>query len=229
MIQIVTATGARPKAWSLCERWMSAQDYQGPVRWLVVDDGPDPQPVTFKREGWDVVLIRPAPFWKPGENTQARNLAKGVGACDPAHLVVFIEDDDHYAPGWLSKVVEESARAEVVGEMRARYYNVASRVARQLQNMGHASLCSTAIRGPALQTFLTVCRTASRFIDIQLWRAHRSKHLFGGNLVTGIKGLPGREGIGMGHSVGFAGVEDRAGNLLRQWIGSDAEAYNERS
>lgn len=225
MLSLVTATGARPKAWELCQRWMAAQDYAGRVLWVVVDDGPEPQPITFSRPNWHVCLIRPVPLWQPGQNTQARNLARGVSACDPRFPVVFIEDDDHYAPGWLSKVESEIQRAEVVGEIRARYYNVATRTGRQLNNTQHASLCSTAIRGAALKTFLSVCQPSAKFIDINLWRSHKSKHLFGGNLVTGIKGLPGRGGIGMGHDPRFAGSKDLNGALLRQWIGFDAEAY----
>lgn len=225
MLQLVTATGARPEAWALCERWMAVQDYAGRVLWVVVDDGPEPQPIAFSRPGWDVVLIRPAPLWRPGDNTQARNLTRGVSACDPAAPIVFIEDDDHYAPGWLSKVASESRRAEVVGETRARYYNVKMKVGRQLQNNGHSSLCSTAIRGSAVKTFLDVCKTSVKFIDMQLWRSAKSKRLFEGHLVTGIKGLPGRGGIGMGHDLRFSGQRDPKGDLLRSWVGDDAEAF----
>lgn len=69
MLTLVTATGARPEAWALCERWMLRQTFAGPVRWVIVDDGPEPQPITFRRAGWELVLIRPAPFWRPGQNT----------------------------------------------------------------------------------------------------------------------------------------------------------------
>ena len=225
MLTLVTATGARPEAWKLCQRWMAAQDYRGSVRWVIVDDGPEPQEIEFSKPGWRLVLIRPAPFWRPGENTQARNLLKGIEACGPTDTVVFIEDDDHYAPGWLTKVAKESEKAEVVGETRARYYNVQTRVGRQLSNAGHASLCATAVRGSALRLFASVCRTAPKFIDLNVWRQARSKHLFAGSMVTGIKGLPGRGGIGMGHNPAFNGQRDQYGTLLRQWIGQDAEAY----
>ena len=63
MLHLLTATGARPQAWAICERLMAAQDYAGPVTWIIVDDGPEPQPVTFERAGWRLVVIRPAPLW----------------------------------------------------------------------------------------------------------------------------------------------------------------------
>lgn len=46
-----------------------------------------------------------------------------------------------------------------------------------------------------------------------------------GGWVVGIKGLPGRGGIGMGHRDNFRGTDDPCGALLREWIGEDAEAY----
>ena len=225
MLTLLTATGARPQAWAICERLMARQDYAGPVRWVIVDDGAEPQPVTFQREGWTLVHVRPEPYWQPGQNTQARNLLAGLAAISPNERVVIIEDDDHYAPDWLTHVAAQLDRAELVGETCARYYNVAKRVGRQLNNAGHASLCATAMRGRALQTFRQVCRPGRQFIDLDLWKLHPSRHLFYGHRVVGIKGLPGRGGIGMGHSDRFRGVDDRDGALLWEWVGKDAELY----
>lgn len=225
MLTLLTATGARPAAWALCERWMARQAYAGPVRWVIVDDGPQPQPVTFRRDGWQLVVVRPSPHWAPGQNTQARNLLKGLAAVGADERLAIIEDDDWYAPDWLTTVDRELDRAELVGEHRARYYNVQQRRGRQLANTGHASLCSTAMRGSALQDFADACRARPKFIDLELWRRARGRHLFGGHRVVGIKGLPGRGGIGMGHDAAFNGQADPDGALLRSWVGSDAEAY----
>lgn len=225
MLTLLTATGARPAAWALCERWMARQDYTGPVRWIIVDDGPEPQPVTFRRDGWQLVLMRPSPPWAPGQNTQARNLLKGLAAVDPTESLLIIEDDDWYAADWLTTVAAELQYAELVGEHRARYYNVEQRRGRQLANTGHASLCSTAMRGSALQDFADACRSRPKFIDLELWRRPRARRLFGGHRVVGIKGLPGRSGIGMGHDHEFRGEDDVSGALLRDWIGDDAEVY----
>jgi hypothetical protein len=225
MLTLLTATGARPEAWALCERWMMAQTYAGPVRWVIVDDGPEPQPITFKRDGWELVLIRPAPFWQHGQNTQARNLSKGLDACMREDVVVFIEDDDHYAPTWLDAVAKHAPRADVVGTPRARYYNLPARIARQLENGQRASLCSTAISGPAIDEMRHILKRADKFIDLQLWKRHKRSHLFAGNHVTGIKGLPGRGGIGMGHSADLRGTHDPDHRILREWVGTDAEFY----
>ena len=225
MLTLLTATGARAHAWALCERWMAAQDYAGQVRWLVVDDGQEPQPITFQREKWTLNVIRPRRLWTPGRNSQAENLLHGLSHCSASDRVVVIEDDDYYSPDWLSHVAVELDRAQLVGEHRSRYYNVATRQCRQLENTAHASLCSTAVRGRGVDAMRKACQTNRKFIDINLWRRFPDRHLFEGHRVTGIKGLPGRGGIGAGHKQGFHGVHDHDGAVLRQWIGRDAEAY----
>lgn len=172
-----------------------------------------------------MIVIRPYPLWRPGENTQARNLLKGLEGIDPNGLLTIFEDDDWYAPDWLTTIAAELEHAELVGEHRARYYNVEQRRGRQLVNTGHASLCSTAMRGAALRDFADACRSRPRFIDLELWRRPRGRRLFGGHRVVGIKGLPGRGGIGMGHDPDFKGEADTSGDLLRHWIGEDAGVY----
>lgn len=220
MLHVLTATGARPAAFSLCVRWMARQTYAGRVTWIIVDDGPEPAAIPVMPANWHVVLIRPAPFWQPGQNTQRRNLAKGLAAVQPGGRLVIVEDDDWYAADWLATVAAELERAELVGENDSRYFNVATGRGKAMHNTKHASLCATAMRGAALETFRQVLRTCERGIDMQLWNRHPSRHLFTGHRVVGIKGLPGREGIGVGHRPAFG--EDAN---LRQWIGDDAEAY----
>ena len=225
MLTLLTATGCRPAAFALLERMMKAQTYAGPVRWVIVDDGEQPQPITFEREGWTLDVVRPEPFWRPGANTQARNLLAGLESINRSARLLVIEDDDHYASDWLEVCDAHLNRASLVGEIRARYYNVPRRVARQLNNTQHSSLCSTAMRDGAIDAFRKVCQPGRQFIDLELWRGYRDRLLFTGSRVVGIKGLPGRGGIGMGHNAGFNGTPDPSGAILRQWVGQDAEWY----
>ena len=225
MLTLLTATGCRPKAWAICERLMAAQTFTGRVKWVIVDDGIDAQEITFERPGWELVVIRPEPFWKPGQNTQARNLAAGMARIEADERVVVVEDDDAYAPDWLATVDCWLEHAELVGSNRARYYNVATRTARQLHNEHHASLCSTAMRGDALKTFFALLQISQKFIDIELWKSAKSKKLFRSDQVVGIKGLPGRFGIGMGHRPDFQGQHDKHGKILREWVGDAAALY----
>ncbi|WP_267126436.1 glycosyltransferase family A protein [Xanthomonas sacchari] len=227
MLTLLTATGARPDAWRLCERWMCAQDYPDPVRWIVVDDGPSAQTIGFVRDGWHLEVVRPSPAWEVGQNTQARNLLAGLEAVASAERVVIVEDDDWYAPDWLSHVASELESADLVGECRARYYNIRSRLARQMSNNAHASLCSTAVKGEGIEALREACRRQPKFIDLELWRHARYGRVFSGHRVVGIKGLPGRLGIGIGHVHQFTGQYDVDGAILRAWVGQDAALYEQ--
>lgn len=226
MITLLTATGCRPEAWAICEKLMLAQTYAGPVHWIIVDDGEQPQDITFHRKNWTIEVVRPAPLWQRGDNTQARNLLAGLAFVEDDAQLVIIEDDDYYAPDWL-RFVDAAfflSDADLIGESFARYYNVQTGCARSLCNAGHASLCSTAMRGPAIQQFYKACRTGAQFIDLDLWNACDNKLLFYEAQVVGIKGLAGRDGIGMGHT-SLIGQPDQDGKILRQWLGKDAELY----
>lgn len=235
-LTLLTTTGERPKAFELCVKWMNRQDYTGPVRWIIVDDGRADFEPHGVRDDWEIMVVQPAERWQPGQNTQARNLRAGLRVVqllcktpeDMAKMnLVIIEDDDWYAPDWLTTVAAELDKAELVGEGWARYYNINTRRARKMLNEKHASLCSTAMRGGAIKRFQYLCeQDGVTFIDADLWKmAGCTNHLFGGHRVIGMKGLPGRVGIGMGHSNKMVGHFDQDGSVLRDWVGDDADVY----
>ena len=105
---------------------------------------------------------------------------------------------------------------------------MARRTGRQLQNANHSSLCSTAMRKSGVDALRSLARPGTQFIDLGLWRYRGlSKKLVDTHNVVGIKGLPGRGGIGMGHRESFNGTFDFSLDLLRSWIGEDCEVYRE--
>lgn len=223
MLSILTPTGDRPEAWAICQRLMAAQIYPAPVKWIIVDDGLRPQDITFERPGWELVVIRPQPPWSTGQNTQQRNLLAGLEHV--TDRVVIIEDDDYYPPTWLSTAAMALENNDLVGQKGARYYNVGTRIGREMKVHPWSCLASTAMRGAAIDVFRETCRCRASYIDMHFWRAHGSGILFGGSRVVGIKGLPGRTGIGIGHRDNFRGDIDPDGTLLRAWIGEDADIY----
>lgn len=221
MLTILTATGARPEAWAICEELMRRQDYSGPVRWVIVDDGPTAQPVTFQREGWTLEVVHPEPYWQKGQNTQARNLAAGLEVIGPDERVQTLEDDDYYAPGWLSAVAGWLETDDLVGESYARYFNVRTGLGHAHRNNQHASLCATACKGDGLVSLRKAVASKRTFIDLDLWARFRgSKKLRRADLTVGIKGLPGRGGIGGGHRDDYGQPMS-----LADWIGEDAKLY----
>lgn len=224
MLTILTPTGERPEAFALCQKQLARQSYAGLVRWVVIDDGEVQSSITLRRENWTVEVIRPKPFWKSGENTQGRNLKAGLERVGPDDLLTVWEDDDWYHPDWLSTVVENAPRAELIGERFARYYNAHYRKWKRLSNDEHASLRCSAMRGSAIETFRKILETPHRYYDLRLWMTHKDRALFDTELTLGMKGLPGRPGIAEGHD-GLKGQEDPEGTALRRMIGEDADWY----
>lgn len=201
---------------------MLRQDYAGPVRWVIVDDGETPQPITFARDGWTLDVVRPEPFWQPGQNTQSRNLAAGLDVIGPDERVQTLEDDDYYDAGWLSAVSRWLETHDLVGESYARYFNVATGQGYAHRNNQHASLCATAVKGAGLVALRSAVKRRQKFIDVDLWQTFKgSKKLHRADLTVGIKGLPGRGGIGAGHRADYGQRMS-----LRDWLGEDAAIYD---
>lgn len=230
MLTLLTTTGCRPQAWAICEELMRRQTFAGAVHWVIVDDGEVPQPINFHRRGWMLQVVRPTPFWRPGENTQARNLLAGLDVVDSGDRLLVIEDDDYYTPDYLAAASAWLDDADLAGECWAKYYNLRTGIYRECGNLKHAGLCSTAMAGPAIEAFRKVCHTKAKFIDIELWRTFAGKkklHRHSTNFCVGLKGLPGRAGIGSGHrlAVGAGGRSDPAGSVFAQWLGGGTVHY----
>jgi hypothetical protein len=219
VLTLLTPTGTRPAAWALCEKWAAHQTYTGPVKWIVIDDGQEAQPVTFKREGWELIVIRPKQKWRMGENSQARNFREGLELIGRDERVAVFEDDDYYAPGWLERVDRELNSHDLIGQGWNCYYHVRTGAVRINDNDKHASLCASAFKGKALQVFRTQCERAPRLIDAAMWKHASHRHVFKARLVVGMKGLPGRAGIAGGHNLTGEPFP------LEDWIGEDARAY----
>ena len=236
-VTLITCTGGRPEAFSLCARWVIAQTWAGPLQWIIVDDVTPPTtfvPALVPPTNRDLVVtrIRPEPFWKPGQNTLARNLLAAI----PEVLhdrVLFIEDDDYQAPAYVETMARYLESYAIVGEAPARYYHVPQRKYWTLDNTQHASLCQTGMRSELLPILADICSHQGQdFIDVRMWRkfsGSQNARLINSGLVVGMKGLPGRPGIGIGHRPEYSGgwQSDPDMKVLRSWIGDDATAYEE--
>jgi hypothetical protein len=225
MIYIITPTGGREEGLRLLAGYLNAQTYAGPITWVVVDDCDPVTEIPPMRPGIAVVSVVPDWTWKPGDNTQSRCMAEALAHCQDDAVVVVMEDDDAYLPGHIENVVGALGSANLVGERVSTYYNVATRRWRLLPGRYHASLCSVACKGSALAMLREICAVGSRTIDMDLWKRYRgpSKLLETRNVV-GIKGLPGRAGIGVGHRQTF-GDPDPEGAVLKKLLGPMADQY----
>src|SRR5690606_15729865 len=205
--------------------YIHAQTYAGALTWIIVDDCHPVTSIPPVRKGIMTVIVDPPWLWEPGMNTQAQSMAAALAHVAPGDTCIIMEDDDCYLPDHISNVLSALESADLVGERVARYYNVATSRYKVIPGNFHASLASTAVKGEALAKLIEVCQRGSRRIDMDLWREFDgSKALLDTGNVIGIKGMPGRGGIGVGHRDNF-GHLDIAGDILRQWAGDVAANY----
>lgn len=236
MIALITPTGARERQIQLCAQWMKQQTYTGDVTWIIVDDA---IPVTDNfipagngqfRDNWHITKIHPQPSWQPGQNTQGRNINTALNyvmACFDERTVdaiFIIEDDDYYSPRYLDEMMNRMAGFDAIGETHTIYYNVVLRRWIENQNAGWSSLFQTAFTFRVLRTFKQLL--SEKFIDFSFFPAIENKLLFrAGNLAVGIKGQPGRAGIGAGHGWIKHMTDDGDGRKLIELLGDDAKYY----
>lgn len=229
---LLTATGGRPEAFELCVRWMNRQTTKEKVKWIIVNDV-DIEDYSNIRDDWELEIINPFPRWEPGQNTQARNLLEGLNLVSETDRLFIIEDDDYYHPNYLEEANKGLDHHDLVGECQTRYYNISNNSYKICPNKQHASLCATGMKGPAIREFIKQCHQNHKFIDMNLWAEfHGPKRLTKTNYVIGIKGLPGRPGIGSGHKMAptLSGStrKDYQYRKLQDWVGEDYKYYVER-
>jgi hypothetical protein len=238
----ITCTGDRPVAFYLCKKWMMNQIVK-PQEWIIVDDGKVPMEnipkVSF------VKYIRREPKQGDPKHTMIINLQEAVKHVT-ANNIFIMEDDEYYAPAYIQEMVKKLAGYEVVGIGRSKYYYLPKNTYHQHANMGHASLAQTAFRKSFLKEFTNILNGDS-FLDIRIWSLinpgkvslnetglqeyitpNKRGYIFndGANsLYVGMKGMPGRFGIGSGHK--GIGQKDINLTILKKWVKKqeDLETY----
>lgn len=226
MLTIVTPTCDQPTGMRLAELFMQRQTVQ-PDEWIVVDDGIKPARLSMGQV--HVKRVR-----EPG-CTPAQSLCRNLLAAIPfvrGDNIVFWEHDDYVAPTHLETIVGMlTDQILLAGDDQQRYYNVAHRCWRFFDNVG-ASLCQTGMRRELLPTFEAAAKlclkVAQSHVDFTLWQAvpAHQQALRRTDTVVGIKGLPGRPGLGIGHRPsGPKWIPDPDLAKLRALIGEDAAIY----
>ena len=227
-VTVITLTGGRPESFRRCAQFLQRQRFDGAIQWVVVDDGFPPVEEPAARESDSVTLIHPLPG-KLGEITLVQNLlvALDASSCDK---LIFCEDDDWYScwyVQWMSDVLDG---AEMAGCSESVYYHVPTKQYRVLCHPGRSSLCHTGFCRERLPILRDLCLLGqSPFIDVPFWERHNGeiRCLRADPLCIGIKGMPGRRGIGMGHRPqdGDGWLKDADMKQLRAWIGDDVSLY----
>ena len=217
-VTIITPTGDRPEAFALCERWMSQQTYSGQVQWIVIDDGVTPTTCTRGQE-----YIRQKPM---NQHSLCRNLRTAIPHIE-GDCIFVIEDDDYYAPHYLSTMVGRLQRADLVGEFGAKYYYLKHQSFRHNHTSEHhASLCRTGMTRNVLKALEQCAQGYHPSVDLRLWRVWKGSTFSWRDpegtqsLCVGIKGVEGRQSRGWKPSQNAR--YDEGLETLRKWVGPEA-------
>ena len=183
-------------------------------KWIVIDDCGGSKPKrcdTFIKADWK---------WG-GENTQSKCLLELLNFVNKDDLVLFCEDDDWYHKDYVKTMREAFKHSDLIGIRDPIYYNVKNNQSKHFFNSKHSSLCSTGITGNMIEKFKTICKENTIHLDSKLWRD--GGHLINSAYCIGIKGMKGRDGIGMGHTM--QGKSDFGRKYFKQLIGEDIKRY----
>lgn len=221
-ISIITPTADQPTGMALAEKWVARQTLQ-PHEWIVADDGVEPAMLTMGQT--HIVRRR--------EHEGGRSLAGNMLAALDAvtgDLIVVMEHDDWYDAKHIETCAQRLKGGGASGSINQRYYNVEHRAYRVMKNVGSA-LCNTAFTADHKKGMMRAAERAYRdgriCVDRYFWDAlpRRYWDIHTVDTVVGIKGLPGRKGLGIGHRPDHRWSSDHEGQQLREWVGEDADLY----
>ena len=220
-ITVITLTGDRNKVFEITKQHILAQTIQ-PDQWIIVDDGFEPLPEKLIK-GADYIRREP----KKGEGfTLIQNMKLAVSQIK-SDIILFMEDDDYYAPNYIETYYKYLKEHVLVGEGCARYYHVPAQKYARLSNRNHASLAQTGFRKELLEIFKSTLY-GDPYVDLRFWqKASKYGYLFFDTedklkLHCSLKGLPGRKGIGIGHDKNYALYRyDKDYKVLKKWIGEE--------
>jgi len=226
-ITLITCTGSRPEAFELCQKYMAEQTVPYD-QWIVVHDGIDAEQAQEMQENYPHFELHAGPrLWREGLNTHRFNMEEALKHVTGDYIFV-IEDDDYYAPEYLAEMLKLLKSADMVGLSNNKYYNLSIPGWKEMGNFKHSSLCTTAMRASVLPLLQRAVDSGDLYFDMVLWQlaqAHRLNTLFKANstLSVGIKGMPGRTGIGAGHRFSGFSIDPNASKLT-EWLGQEASS-----
>lgn len=224
-VSVITPTADQPTGMRYLEGFMARQTVQ-PDEWIVADDGLEPARLTMGQT--HIVRKRVA----EGGASLAGNMLAALERVTGDVVIVF-EHDDHYQPDHIETCLRNLEGYKATGSVWQRYYNVEHRCWIVMRNIGSA-LCNTAFTADRIPAMQAACQSAiarrSYGVDRLFWDSlpASEKNITDTYTVTGIKGLPGRKGLGLGHRPKTSNrkwADDPKLVKLREWVGDDVVLY----
>lgn len=192
-ITLITPTRNRAHCFLLLQQWMMMQTKSWD-QWIVVNDGTEEYNYFLGQE------VYKKEYDKSGGHSLCQNILHAIPHVRGSKILIA-EDDDYYRPDYIETMNKLLDDFSLVGEGRAKYYNVEKRLYKQFHNTEHASLAQTGMRREILPLLTEACLEGSPFIDLKVWSlcTARKKVFLGLDKHIGIKKMPGEPGIGIGH------------------------------
>lgn len=225
-LTFITTTGDRPLPFVLLQRWISKQTLQ-PDQWIIIDDGKVPVKPSISIKG--IQYLRRESRYDDPKHALLASL-KLMLPLIKGNKILFLEDDEYYAPKYAETMVDKLNEHEVVGIRNSRYYYLPTFSNCRAGNEKHASLAQTGFRRSFLPEFEKLTTTNTGALDMKLWREYGGERGFiflddNEPLYVAMKGVPGRSGKGGAHTPDSWRYKlsflDTSQKLLRQWIPDD--------
>jgi glycosyltransferase involved in cell wall biosynthesis len=224
-ITVITPTADQPLGIALLEKYMARQTVL-PDQWIVADDGIKPATMTMGQE--HIVTPRKYDLGR----SLSKNIILGLKAAT-GDIIIIMEHDDYYTANHIEVCIKHLENTRATGSRLQRYYNVEHRCWLEMNNVG-SSLCNTAFTKDLIPQMNNAANMAFNnnlycvdrlFWDSLAYTRHAKTHDI--NTVVGIKGLPGRKGLGLGHRPNASRTwhSDPEFTKLSEWIGDDIQYY----
>lgn len=223
-VSLITCTGGRPEAFGLVEKYIASQTFKN-FEWIVVDDYDVPTKCTQNQ-----IYVRGPEAWEPGKNTQRSNMNAALDVVQ-GDFIFIIEDDDFYAPNYITTMMSNFSHSSLVGISNSRYYKVDMPGYATLGNYLHASLSQTAFSRNLLSAMRAAVNSGHFYFDIELWKAARNSQvpltLIANSILSiGVKGMPGKPGLTPGHRQNKGYLMDKGLQIFDKWFGPYRSHYD---
>jgi hypothetical protein len=211
----LTCTGDRPEMLKRSKFYFERAIKPCLVEWVVIDDGVVP----FNPGGCSYYRREP-----DGPNSLGRNTLYGLDRCN-CDYIFFWEDDDWYSPLRITNQIRKVTMHGLHGYTNSIYYNIKYNCYYIHNNTRHASLYETALSATYKDAVkkLIIKNMNNSFIDLIIWRElwHLGRLDRNNYTAVGIKGGPGRGGLGSGHKPHAHYQQDLNWLKLETLIGKD--------
>jgi len=204
-ITLVTPTADQPLGIQFLEKYVARQTVQ-PDQWIIADDGVIPAVTTMGQTH----LVRPRAYEGARSlHMNFRAMMDQITDHRDDHAIIVMEHDDWYAPNHIERCVNGLQKHALYGSSKLHYFNVEHRVWCVMQNKAPA-LHDTSFRASFIPEVYHAIdeayRRDTKDLDRCIWlRQYRTLNCgFTADVkrsMVGIKGLPGRKGLGIGHFV----------------------------